>query len=292
MARTLDLNHLRTFVAVVDSGGFTRAAESLHLSQAAVSGHVRKLEGAVGEELFRRDTKAVLLTDAGQRLLVEANRILQVHDEAVAALGAGHVAPLVVGVTEAAAGGRLPELLRLFNALLVGQDVVFRLARVVGDCGEVVRRGIVDLALVVGEPTASNTIGVGRLPLRWVASNRFEAVQGHPLDLVVKQEPCPLRGLALHSLAFAGLAAVVRVEAETAATQAAAVEAGLGAALMPLLRVPAGWRELDAPPPVGDVGVRLVTGAAVPASIVESLRLELTAFFTRDESQSRIPILA
>ncbi|MDR1633852.1 MAG: LysR family transcriptional regulator [Bifidobacteriaceae bacterium] len=288
MAPTLDLNQLRTFLAVVEAGGFTRAAEVLNLSQAAVSGHVRKLETAVGHELFRRDTKAVALTGAGQRLLVEAGRILRVHDEAVASFGTDHEAPLVIGLTEAAAGGALAHLLRLLTDALADQEVVFRLARIAGDCGEVVRRGIVDLALVLGEPTDSNTIAVGRLPLRWVASHRFEAAASGPVDVIVKEESCPLRGLTLHSLAFAGLDVRIRAEVETGAAQAAAVEAGLGAALMPCLALPKGWRELVTPPPPGDVGVRLIVGPAVSPAVVEAVRLELAGFFTRDETQSRI----
>lgn len=72
----MELVHLRTFVAVAEAGSLTRAAEAVHLSQPAVSGHIKALEQTLGVQLFRRAPRGMALTDAGQMLLREAKDVL------------------------------------------------------------------------------------------------------------------------------------------------------------------------------------------------------------------------
>ena len=72
----MDLNHLRSFVTIAKFGHLTRAAEALHLSQPALSGHVKALEEELGVTLFERTSSGMTVTPAGQRLLVEAEEII------------------------------------------------------------------------------------------------------------------------------------------------------------------------------------------------------------------------
>jgi len=88
MAAPLDLAHLRSLVTIADVGGFSRAARTLHLSQPTVSQHVRLLEKRVGAPVVERAGRATRFTPVGERLLVEARRILAVHDDALVRLGA------------------------------------------------------------------------------------------------------------------------------------------------------------------------------------------------------------
>jgi len=73
---------LRSFVAVVDCGNFTRAAERLHLTQSTVSQQIRRLEDALGSQVLDRDQRRVVATVEGERLLAYARRILALHEEA------------------------------------------------------------------------------------------------------------------------------------------------------------------------------------------------------------------
>src|SRR5471032_3571184 len=77
---------LKTFVAVVDEGGFSRAAARLHLTQSAVSGHLRRLEEQVGKPLLTRTTRSQQLTADGERLIAYARGILALHRDAWAQL--------------------------------------------------------------------------------------------------------------------------------------------------------------------------------------------------------------
>src|SRR3546814_15239059 len=84
-----DLTLLRTFVAVVDAGSLTRASETIHRSQAAVSMQVQRLESAVGTPLFIRNGRRLVLTRAGCTLLEYARRLLDLRTEAWQAVEIG-----------------------------------------------------------------------------------------------------------------------------------------------------------------------------------------------------------
>src|SRR5579862_6472028 len=103
MPRTLDIAPLRSFVAVADQGGFQRAARSLHLSQGAVSQHVRRLEAAIGRPLVVRQGRGSSFTADGEQLLSRARRILALHDESLLSFGVETEETVVIGSTEHAA---------------------------------------------------------------------------------------------------------------------------------------------------------------------------------------------
>jgi DNA-binding transcriptional LysR family regulator len=78
----MDLELLRSFVSVVDAGGFTRAGERVHRTQSTVSQQIKRLEGSIGRPLLLRKGKRVSPTEDGERLLSYARRILALADEA------------------------------------------------------------------------------------------------------------------------------------------------------------------------------------------------------------------
>ena len=98
----LDPAHLRSFLAIVRYGGYHRAAEALHLTQPAVSRHMRRLEEQLGEPLFARRGRGVELTPYGERAAAELGEVLAAHDRAVARLqrGDGDAGPFVLGTIE------------------------------------------------------------------------------------------------------------------------------------------------------------------------------------------------
>src|ERR1700733_13398776 len=114
----LDFQLLRAFVAVVDCGGFHRAAERLHLTQSTVSQQIKRLEGETRRPLFRRTTRSVALTDDGEMLLGDARRLLQLEEAARQRLGAPRLSGTVrLGVVEEVADGSLTSAPARFAAL-------------------------------------------------------------------------------------------------------------------------------------------------------------------------------
>ena len=82
----LDPAHLRSFLAIVRYGGYHRAADALHLTQPAVSRHIRRLEEQLGEPLFARRGRGVELTDYGERAAAELAAVVNAHDRALVRL--------------------------------------------------------------------------------------------------------------------------------------------------------------------------------------------------------------
>src|SRR5580704_2770923 len=111
-----DTELLRSFVAVAETGGFTRAAGVLKSTQSTVSAQIQRLENEVGRPLFVRTTRAVRLTRTGETLLGYARTILRLNEDARLRLsGARHAGKLRIGVAEDLADSWLPNVLRCFS---------------------------------------------------------------------------------------------------------------------------------------------------------------------------------
>ncbi len=114
----IEHRHLRAFVAVAEESHFGRAAERLHVSQPALSRTIRALEDGVGVALLERTTRRVVVTPAGQALLVRARSLLHGLDEAVGMArhaAAGLVGRVTVAYMDFAILGRLPALVAAFR---------------------------------------------------------------------------------------------------------------------------------------------------------------------------------
>src|SRR5919204_1716864 len=106
---------LRSFVAVVDSGGFTRAAKLLNSTQSTVSAQIQRLEEEAGHSLFIRSTRSVQLTSAGETLLGYARTILRLNEDARLRLsGVRHAGRVRVGANEDLTDSWLPQVLQSF----------------------------------------------------------------------------------------------------------------------------------------------------------------------------------
>src|SRR3954468_10785980 len=114
MTRDLGIGPLRSFVAVADCGGFQRAATALHLTQGAVSQHVRRLESALGRALVERDGRGSRFTADGETLLARARRVFAGAHETLAAFAVEDEPRLTIGSTEHAADHLLPALAAAF----------------------------------------------------------------------------------------------------------------------------------------------------------------------------------
>ena len=77
MPHLLDVDQLRTFVAIAETGSFTRAGDVVHKTQSAVSMQMKRLEERIGRPVFARDGRGSKLTEDGERLLVYARRIVR-----------------------------------------------------------------------------------------------------------------------------------------------------------------------------------------------------------------------
>jgi DNA-binding transcriptional LysR family regulator len=231
MSAILDVVPLRSLVAVVERGGFQRAAIALHLSQGAVSQHVRRLEAAIGRTLMERDHRGVRLTGDGEALLPKARQMLAVHDEILRDFAVTPEKTVTIGSSEHVADQLLPNLTGLLNATFPEHKIRVRLDR-----GEQLRtaldNGSVDIALLLGPAADDQARNIGELELTWYSAPSWHPGDDRPLPLVSIDEPCALRRRALDTLAEHGIAADVVCDAAHLAGFQAAVRAGLGVGLM------------------------------------------------------------
>jgi DNA-binding transcriptional LysR family regulator len=253
----LDLTHLRTLVAVADCGGFHRAAAALRLSQSTVSQHVRLLERRLKEPLVEKSGRGMRFTVPGGALLVEARRILAVHDESLRRLEVNAERMILVGSTEHAADQMLPQLLGALRHAFPGRLVRFRIDRST-QLAEAVARGTLDFAVVLAgaEPLGTQ---VGLLPLHWYVTPQFAVPGvGEPWPVVAFEEPCGLRQKALQALDHEGHLATITAESTSLDGVVAAVRAGLGVALLPSAgRTPPGLVPCRELPDLGRIGLHV-----------------------------------
>lgn len=214
----LDLGHVRSFLAVVDYGGYHRAAEALHLTQPAVSQHVRRLEQRVGGPLFERRGRGVEVSPRGEAVAAELRELMRVHDRAVTRLAGER--PFVLGVVEHFVDPLLPGLLKRIDRPV--QLRVDRSRNLVAG----VAAGEVDAAVTIDPGAHPDPELVAEITMHW------HGQPSEPLGLVAYTAPCSLRTLALHRLDALGLETFIAAESPHLSGIQTAVRNGLGIALL------------------------------------------------------------
>ena len=181
--RNLDITTLRSFVAVADSGGVTRAAGFLHLTQSAVSMQLKRLEENLGLDLLDRSGRGIALTAAGEQLLGYARRILELNDEAWGRLTAKEFeGEITLGVPHDIIYPYIPQMLRRF-AVDFPRMQVRLISAPTRQLREMFGRGQCDIIVTTEEQAGPGGEVLVRLPLVWVG-----AVDG----VAWKRDPLPV----------------------------------------------------------------------------------------------------
>jgi DNA-binding transcriptional LysR family regulator len=248
MNRTnLDIDVLRSFVAGVDLGSFAQASARVGRSQSAVSAQLRKLEGQVGRPLLRKQGRGLALTEAGETMLSYARRLLDLNDEAVAAVRGADVEGWVrLGLPQDFAELWLPEVLGRFARRHPRVRIEARAERNSELVGRV-ETGKLDLALAWGEPEGARAERLAELPIEWIGpANRELPWQpgGEPLPLVAFEPPCRFRAAGVAALDRAGVPWRLAFSSPSLAGLWAAVAAGLGVSLRTRAGLPGSVRAL------------------------------------------------
>lgn len=229
----LDPDLLRSFLAVVETGSFTRAAMSVHLSQSTVSQQIRRLETQLGCELLDRGGKYVVTTPEGEGLLGYARRIVGLMQEAEEQLNCrGGLGVIRLGVPEDFAAHALTPMLASFADAYPG----LRLEVTSGMSHELWRgfqAGELDVALVKQRIGSSLGLVSWPEPLAWIDSRAHPTADRDPVPLVV----FPLGGLyrseMTQALEASGKHWRIAFVSASLASISAAVADGLGVSLLP-----------------------------------------------------------
>lgn len=234
MMRPLDLELLRTFIAVTERGSFALAAERVHRTQSAVTQQMARLEEQLGIALFRKVGRSKHLTEHGVRLLDYARRLLSLNDEAMASLAASDLrGPLRIGSILDATDFLLPPLLARFSQMYPNLQIEVHTDRT-AHLLQALKRGEIEIALVglpegSAEPTHPG-IRLRTSPMVWMAAADYVHDKTQPVPLVLPDEPSSYRATALAALDAHGVAWSIRHVTTSLAfgSMRAALRAGLG----------------------------------------------------------------
>ena len=230
----LDIDSLRTLRAIVESGSFTGAAGRLHLTQSAVSWKIKRLEERLGHALLVRDGKTIEPTEMGHELLIHADRILEAHDEAIAALELRELTGTVrLGCNDEPDLAQFAEIIRGFRLEHPRVRVHTRIA-LSSVVAASLRAGELDLALlqVLAADVKDDDTIIRRGALDWFASPDLVLGDDGTIPLITFGSRGSYRPIAERALRDAGLDYFVAVECESSAGVIAAVEAGLGVTVL------------------------------------------------------------
>jgi LysR family hydrogen peroxide-inducible transcriptional activator len=275
----MEVHQLRYFTAVVQTGGFTAAAEACHVSQPSLSIQIAKLESEAGGALLERNRTGARLTERGRLLLPRATEILRQLDAAAldwAELDGLRRGEVTLGCLPTTGAYLLPPLLKEFRRRY--PDLVVRLREESSPLlVEALQEGEVDLAIV---DDAGSGVGLQTLPLfsepLLVAVPRdhaladrgaiaIEALAGEPL--IVMKAGHGFRTIVLDYLTRRGIEPHVVYESSGIETVQALVEAGLGISIVPrLVRKDPGPVYLDILPPTPTRTLSLALRASGPSS--------------------------
>ncbi|MGF6767822.1 DNA-binding transcriptional LysR family regulator [Paraburkholderia sp. GAS199] len=282
MSLSLEIDLLRSFAVIAEVRALSRAAGRIGRTQSAVSQQMKRLEEIVDQPLFQRTGRGVVLTEPGERLLIHAQRILRLHDEAMADLsGKGLSGSVRFGCPDDYAAVFLPPLLRQFS-----RQHPHAIVEVV--CGptprllEQLKKRAVDLAMISLPESDANADVIRREQLVWIGYPGLDSAHFDPLPLALSDPDTLDHIAACEALQRAGRAYRIACASSSLAGLTALVRAGQAFAVMTETAVPPDLCVLNADPglpPLPTVGISLKflreRPSLLTAAFAEHIRLTL-----------------
>jgi DNA-binding transcriptional LysR family regulator len=274
MTALIDVDQLRTFIAIVETGSFTRAADVVHKTQSAVSMQMKRLEERLDRPIFARDGRASKLTEDGERLLDYARRIVKLNVEALAAFNDAELTGRVrLGLPDDYADRYLPEIMARFSRAYPGVELTV-LCEPSVELFERIDGNELDLAIVTNCESNRPSETFRRERLLWVTSNRHSTHTEEPLPLALGRSACGWRRAALECLDTVGRPHRLLYSSVNAGAVAAAVLAGLAVSVLPESGLRPGMRVLNPAegfPELPSCSVGLVRNAHEASALADAL---------------------
>lgn len=256
---SLDPELLRAFVAVAEHLSFTRSAERLNRTQAAVSLQVRRLEERLGVALFRRSTGRVEITAAGEDFLIDARRILTLSEQAIARLSNQKVAGRIrIGVMEDYGTKVLPRLL----ADVAERFPLVQIEMEIGLTARLLKRlgPSFDAVFAMHPEGATEGELICREKAVWVAAADHAVEELDPLPVALSNPDCLFRTWAVEALSKAGRPWRLAYVSPSLSAVEAIVEQGLAVTVIKGSMLATGLRSVDSGryvPPLPGAEIRL-----------------------------------
>ncbi len=292
MPRNLDLTALRAFVTVADTGGVTRAAQLLNLTQSAVSMQLKRLEEGLGRDFFSRASRKLALTPEGEQLLSYARRMLMLNDEALSRMmDSSFEGELRLGVPHDIVYPQMPGILKAlaqeFPRMRINLASSFtRFLR------EGFARGEYDMILTTEDQPAPGGEVLATRDLVWVGAPDGIAWQRRPVRLGFK-DTCFFRPIAQDALTEAGIPWELGFDGECEQVIEATVAADLAISARMRGALPEGVEVIEAGNVLPDLGVLkicLYHRGAQKGLVAQALLTQLRCAYGGGPAAASVPV--
>jgi DNA-binding transcriptional LysR family regulator len=274
MTALIDIDQLRTFIAIAETGSFTKAAEVVHKTQSAVSMQMKRLEERIDRPIFARDGRASKLTEDGERLLDFARRIVKLNIEALTAFSDTELTGRVrLGVPDDYADRYLPEIMARFSRAYPGVELTVICEPSI-DLVERIEINELDLAIITTTESNRPAEIFRQERLLWVTSGRHPTHNEEPLPLAIGRPSCAWRRILIERLEMVGRSYRILYSSGNAGAISAAVLAGLAISLLPESGLRPGMRVLtpaDGFPELPFCRIGLVRNPHETSALVDAL---------------------
>jgi DNA-binding transcriptional LysR family regulator len=270
--QNLELDLLRSFAAVADTGSFTAAADLVARTQSAVSMQIKRLEEILGRRVFERSSRALALTTDGEVLLDYARRMLELNDESLRRIARPPVTGRArLGVTEYFVPNEVPRILARFAAAHPGVQLEVRMG-LSRDLRVELDAGRLDAAIVRLD-VAKGAEPIWQEAQHWVAAEGWTLEKGEAIPLIVLPPGCVLREFAMETLKRHKRPWRLAYTGSSMTSVQAAVLAGLGVSIVSQSTITAGMQILGgrAWPDPGRLQFVVLKGAGARDEIVAAL---------------------
>ncbi len=229
--KLIDPELLRTFLAFTASGSLARAADSVGRSPSAVTAQMQRLEELIGEPILVQDGRGRALTPVGEALVIQAQRILNAHQDAWLDLKGIHAdGRVVLGATQDFSENPLPDLLARFSRSHPRATLELRIGRS-AELTQALAEGRIDVLVSMRSNPEADEIAVFHEPMAWIMSERGLIATSEDLPLALLDPPCGFRSTALATLNAARRPFRIAVSSGNLSGLHAAVRAGLAITL-------------------------------------------------------------
>ncbi len=286
MVNLLDIDVLRTFVAIAELGSFSAAAQLVGRTPSAVSMQMKKLEQQLGREMFVRKGRGITLSADGEALCSYARRIIFLNEEAVAFFTTPHLEGKVrLGTADDFATRFLPSALSRFSRAypMVQVEVVCAMS---SELISLLDQGLLDMTLVSQTATKTHStrgVSIWSEPLVWVTHEDGDIAERRPLPLALSPINCAWRASAIKALNEADISYHVAYTSSHYAGQYAAIVSGLALAPLPVSVITPPLRALAADemlPQLEDYEVKLLRAPGKRSDVLDCLADHIIQSFT------------
>ncbi len=287
---TFDLDVMRTFVTGIELGSFAKAADRLGRSTSAVSAQLKKLEEQVGSPILRKSGRGMLPTAAGETLLAYGRRLLELNDEAAAAVrGVDLEGWIRLGIPEDFGERILTDVLGRFARAHPRVRIEAKIARN-ATLLDLITGGQLDLALTWdGGISTPHSEHLRNFAMHWIGAAdpqlQVMPTADEPLPLIAFEAPCLMRSCATSALDHANIPWRLSFTSPSLSGIWAAVAAGLGLTVRTAAGLPKHLRIIDNPalPTLPMLGLSLHRLEAEPDMAVQRLRAIMVETLMEEE---------